>query len=114
MGRRVDTMSREQRRQLESRSPFDTAADRSLKEPLTLPGYVVRSLLDELTRDFGICLSAADHEVIEANPPTDPRVFAALMLNLDGLGDPDSIRPLDRVLRTFLGVARGKSAAVST
>ncbi|HVX91559.1 MAG TPA: hypothetical protein VHC20_08205 [Candidatus Paceibacterota bacterium] len=81
-----------------------------IERPVTLPAHVVRAILDELTGDLGICLTAQDYENIEADPPRDPQAFAELVLNLDGLGagDPETVLPvLRRVLKTFQGaVAR--------
>jgi len=101
-------MTREQRRESQTRSSLRRETDKFFATPCSLPEQHVRALLGELCSELGICLSPDDHESIVANPPTNPHAFAKRVVGLDGgsTSDPDEFMPvLERVLRTFQGVA---------
>lgn len=105
-------MTRQQRDQSESDLTLETALGRFVDSPVRLPPQHVQAILNELCGAFGMCFSPQDYETIEAEPPTDPRAFAELVMKLDGLGSDDAelfLPVLRRVLSTFEGVARGKS-----
>ena len=99
-------MSQKQRHRSNSRSALEAEVAAFIENPITLPAHVVRAILDELTGELGMCLTAQDYETIEADPPRDPQAFTELVLNLDGLGAGDhetALPVLQRVLKTFQG-----------
>ena len=108
LGRLDFTMSRQQRQKSHDRSAIQTRADRFLENPCRLTSDLVHALLGELCIEVGYCLPPKAHDLIEADPPTDPRSFADLVIKLEVDGDEQGDteyydQVLELVLRTFEG-----------
>ena len=86
--------------------------ERFQRAPLRLSEQVLDQLLWDLCVELGYCLSPTDEAVIVSDPPTDPRRFAELVMELEvgGPGDSEMFEAvLERVCRAFLKEA-GESA----
>ena len=98
-------MSRAQRQESERRTWRRQVIGRFEKAPLRLSHESLERLLSDLCVELGYCLPALEQQHIISNPPTDPRRFAELVMQLEGVGSADAemFEPvLDRVCRAFL------------
>jgi hypothetical protein len=105
-------VTRQQRQKSQQDSEIRAAVDAFIENPRRLSRQQTRDLLSELCVHLGYCLSPTDQETVEQDPPTDPQAFTELVMRLEGVGspEPDVVAPvLERVLRTFEGVARARA-----
>jgi hypothetical protein len=105
-------VTRQQRQKSQQDSEVRAAVEAFIENPCRLSRQQTRDLLSELCVHLGYCLSPTDLETVEQDPPTDPQAFTELVMRLEGVGSPDPgvVAPvLERVLRTFEGVARARA-----
>ena len=101
-------MTREQRIRAAALLEVNEAAEEFIDEPFRLSAQQTEALLHDLCVELGYCLGPEDADAIVADPPTDPRAFAELVMRLDGVGpdDPVMYTPvLTRVLKMFIHAA---------
>jgi hypothetical protein len=110
-------MTREQRSRSTALMEMSDALEEFIDEPLRLSGQQTEALLHDLCVELGYCLGPKETDAIVANPPTNPRAFAELVMTLDGVesDDPAMCTPvLVRVLKMFIGASSGTTRGESS
>jgi hypothetical protein len=109
-------MTRKQRQKSRYLSDVRASLGAFVDKPCRLTVQQTESLLGELCVKLGYCLAPADFAAVVADPPTDPQAFAELVMKLEGVDVADRERfmaVLERVLKTFEGVARAEGRDLS-
>ena len=78
------SMTRRQRRSSAESTARSAANDAFIARPHTLSPPQVLNVLGVLCVRLGYCLAPAEQEAVAAHPPTNPRAFAQLVIELDG------------------------------
>jgi hypothetical protein len=97
-------MSHSQRKQSQDRATINEIVAHFEAHPVRLSDREVTALLADLCASLGYGLSPVDHSKVITDPPTDPKRFANLVMELEGVGtsDADAYEPvLMRVLNAF-------------
>jgi hypothetical protein len=91
-------MSRVQRKKSHDRATVKEIVEHFAAHPVLLSERDSEALLSELCVSLGYCLTPADWSKIIENPPTDPKGFADLVMELEGVGtsDPELYEPVFR------------------
>ncbi len=84
-------MSRAQRDKSKLRSIERSIIEQCEKNPVRLSPNAVEKLLNDLCIDLGYCLPPKAYEKIVNNPPTDPKSFSKIVMDLEGAGTNDRI-----------------------
>lgn len=97
-------MSREQRLRSQQAAALESALQEFVENPVKLLAQQTEAVLHELCVELGYCLTPRDYDAVVADPPTDPRAFAELVMTLESgcPPDPELLVPvLQQVLATF-------------
>ena len=102
-------MSRAQRQKSHDRATIQEVVEHFEQHPVCLSERDTESLLTDLCVSLGYCLTPHTWSMVVDNPPSDPKRFTDLVMELEGVGtsDPEMYEPVFRkVLGWFVRVSQ--------